>query len=209
MTGHHLAEADPAGRAPAGSRRSSGTTWRTFVRMPIQHTQTSSMHRGSRPSCGRDDLVAEAEGSNPLSGRSTSRGSRREGPVTWNCGIAVVTACAAEDQQLPMRCGPGADQRDRILISALHPGPVSPRVASATCTKSTAGDRCEPPGSDGVWTNVDQAGVMPGRAARDSRRRSAAWPGGKREGTPPWPAVSAGSISQPECAHRGRGMACN
>lgn len=53
--------------------------------------------------------------SNLLSGRSTSRGPRREGPVTWNCGIRVVTACA--------RRGPAASDAVRTQRGPARPHP--------------------------------------------------------------------------------------
>jgi hypothetical protein len=86
--------------------------------------------------------------------------------VTWNCGIPVVTACA--------RRGPAASD----VVRTQH-GPASPHpyqrsapglfssIASATCIKSTAGDRCEPLGSAGLWINVDQAGPLSGPVGLD------------------------------------------
>jgi hypothetical protein len=210
---------------------------------------------------GRWPAAAVRWGSNPLSGRSTSRGPRREGPVTWNCRIPVVTACArrgpaASDavrtQRGParphpyQRSAPGPVSQDRICdlhkidrwrplrtawfrwrVDKRGPGRAaqrSGRFGSVSIRASQVSHKgfeayCEAlahsPLDGGLlpicstsasepWRSSRPASafgargpvrVMPTHAAPDSRRRSAAWPGGKRGGAPPWPAVPAGSIS--------------
>ena len=105
--------------------------------------------------------------SNPPSGRSTSRGPRREGPVTWNCGIPAVPARA--------RRGPAASDAVRT-----QRGPARPHPYQRSAPEPVSQDRiCDVHQDVPLQTavnrlvpmacgpNVDQAGPLSGPAGLD------------------------------------------
>jgi hypothetical protein len=88
------------------------------------------------------------------------------------------------------------------VLSGFSPGACFRRIAPATCANDlpleTAGDRCEPLGSDGVWTKRGPGTPLAGAAAR--RIADLAWqgrppPAAPDKRAPPTTALLGGALA--------------